>query len=273
MKKKTSSLFLFLLILLTNSLSASTEAPRFVFVIPSYNNEPWALKNITSCTSQRYSNWHLYYVDDCSTDRTASIVSDYIRINSLENKCTLIRNPKRRGSLANVYNVITQCQPTDIIVLVDGDDYLAHQKVLNVLAGYYLDPRTWMTYGTFVSNPPGWWNNCHPIPEHISKNNAFRSHEWVCGHLRTFYAGLFQRIKKKDLMWQGNFFPMTGDMACIFPMLEMSSKGHIRRITDILYIYNVSNPINDHKTNADLQRYLDGYIRSLPRYEPLERLF
>lgn len=66
---------------------------------------------------------------------------------------------------------------------------------------------------------------------------------------------------------------MTGDMAIMLPMLEMSSKGHFRFIKKVLYIYNVENPLNDHRVNAELQRSLDAYIRAKPRYEPLEILF
>ncbi len=66
---------------------------------------------------------------------------------------------------------------------------------------------------------------------------------------------------------------MTWDMAFMFPMLEMSAKKHFHFISDILYIYNVNNPINDHRVNSQLQNDLDKYIRAMPPYAPLDNLF
>lgn len=250
-----------------------SQETHFVVVIPSYNNEAWALQNLQSIASQTYDNWSMIYIDDCSTDTTAAIVRTFIKENNLQKKCTLISNEKRQGSLANMYRAISSCKPTDVIVIVDGDDRLAHSKVFEKLAKVYSNPKIWMTYGNFRSDPPGWPSCCARIPLSVKKNNAFRQYAWVSSHLRTFYAKLFHLIRSEDLLWNGSFFPMTHDMAIMFPIIEMASKNHFLFIHEVLYIYNTANPIMDWRVNAQLQRDLDAYIRNMPPYQPLDTLF
>lgn len=52
------------------------------------------------------------------------------------------------------------------------------------------------------------------------------------------------------------FYRMAWDQAMMFPMLEMS--GHRAKfISDVPYIYNAANPINDCKVDRQLQRSLE----------------
>ena len=106
----------------------------------------------------------------------------------------------------------------------------------------------------------------------IRKNN-FRLYPNTPSHLRTFYAGLFHKIKKDDLLFKGDFFSVTYDLAIMFPMVEMARLHH-RYIPDILVEYNGMNPINDHKRGGKkLQRKCDMVIRSRLYYTEIENLF
>jgi glycosyltransferase involved in cell wall biosynthesis len=262
-----------LLFFLASELFAR-EPVEFAIVIASYNNEKWCIGNLDSCVRQTYKNFTIYYVDDCSRDRTGALVEAYVRSHHLESKCVIIRNRERIGSaLANYYKVITMLPAHVVVLTVDGDDRLAHPYVLEKLARVYSSGTTWLTYGNYKSDPPGFPICTAPIPKLVQEKNEFRKYPWVTSHLRTFYAGLFQRIKRKDLLWQGRFFPMTWDLAMMFPMLEMASRGHITFTNEIFYIYNTANPINDFRVNVGLQAALDHYIRTLPRYTPLVTLF
>jgi hypothetical protein len=66
---------------------------------------------------------------------------------------------------------------------------------------------------------------------------------------------------------------MAGDLAFMFPMLEMASKGHIYYVKEVLYMYNAHNPLNDFRLDKELQAKLNAYIRSRPPYKPLNSLF
>lgn len=241
---------------------------KFVIVIPSYNNEKWCVKNINSAINQNYDNFRVLFTDDCSTDNTFSLVSSVIETANKTN-ITLVRNEKRLGALHNLYDMIHSCEGDEIILTLDGDDWFPNDNVLSRLNEIYSDENIWITYGQYTNHPMGGTGVAAPYPPHIIESNSIRSYTWGASHLRTFYAWLFKNIRKDDLMRGGVFFPMTWDFAMMFPMLEMAGK-HSKYLSDILYVYNMENPINDHKVNVRLQQDLDRHIRGLPQYQKIE---
>ncbi len=46
-------------------------------ITPAYNAEKFIHETIKSVLGQTYTNWEMIIVDDCSTDRTVSIVEKY----------------------------------------------------------------------------------------------------------------------------------------------------------------------------------------------------
>ena len=65
---------------------------------------------------------------------------------------------------------------------------------------------------------------------------------------------------------------MAWDIALMTPLLEMARERHAF-ITEILYVYNTSNPISDHNVDRALQLQLHTHIQGLPAYERLENLW
>lgn len=241
------------------------EEKHFVIVCASYNNKEWYRWNLDSLVNQHYSNYHIIYIDDCSTDGTGQLVADYIKEKGLADRIKLICNAENRGAVANHYDAIHSCQDTDIIINVDGDDALADNSVLSYMNRVYADPGIWLTYGQFIEMPHRSMGFCHAMPHYVIVNNDFRNYGDIPSHMRTFYAGLYKKIKKEDLMINGQFFDMVADIASMFPMIEMAC-DHFKFISKVVYLYNGENPINDHKKSKGRQRELDIYIRSLPRY-------
>jgi glycosyltransferase involved in cell wall biosynthesis len=245
----------------------------FVIVTASYNNEYWFMKNISSVIGQTYPHWSLHYIDDASEDSTGELIDIWTQAGPLQGKCRVVHNEKRKGSLENLYTTILGLDPHDVVVCLDGDDSFAHPKVLEKLASIYLDPSVWLTYGNLEPDPPVIECTFHPYPEEVCSQRTFREHPFLATHLKTFYAKLCQNIKKEDLMDSGIFFPVCGDAALMFPMLEMASKGHTRFVEEVLYTYNIANDLNDFKVNKHLVDDTSAKIRSLNRYEPIDALF
>jgi glycosyltransferase involved in cell wall biosynthesis len=278
---KRTILSLCIIIYCYSSLNAScipsnyreyTEKP-IVVVIPSYNNSKWCNWNLSSVFQQRYSNYRVIYIDDCSTDNTYALVIEKIKQAQLEqpdvtNHIQVIRNAANQGALANIYTACHLADDDEIIVTLDGDDALAHPDVLSIINYAYQDPNVWLTYGQYTEYPEGWLGICHAIPDLIIANNAYRSYEWVTSHVRTYYAWLFKRVKKEDFMHENLFYPTTADLAIMFPLLEMSG-GRFAFIDQILYIHNQANPLNDFKLYRAKQAHFEQVIRNASRYQPL----
>ena len=55
----------------------SNPDTKFIYIVPSYNNKDWYKRNIDSMISQKNTNWHMIYIDDCSDDGTFDLVKEY----------------------------------------------------------------------------------------------------------------------------------------------------------------------------------------------------
>jgi hypothetical protein len=182
----------------------------------------------------------------------------------------LIGNKERKGALYNLYTAIHACDDHAIVLTLDGDDWFKGSDVLRTINRTYDDPYVWLTYGQFETFPGNALGQCHPMPEYIVASQSYRKQEWFTSHLRTFYAGLFKKIKTEDLLDEdGSFYQVTWDQAFMFPMLEMAH-GNIRFIDKILYVYNQVNPLNDFKQHLRKQLHCERCIRRKTVYDPLD---
>ncbi len=270
---------------------------KLVVVIPSYNNAKWYKKNLDSILEQVDASFRVIYINDCSKDSTGERVEKYLKEKGFNYRVInfddhenpdleaitkqfaqeigqepsffiLVNNRNRCGALQNLYRAIHSCEDKEIVATIDGDDWMAHKKVFKQIKQAYATKNIWLTHGKLKHYPDNFSNWCEPVPQNLIKENAFRNFKCP-SHLRTFYAWLFKKIKLEDLLYEGKFYWMTWDMAMMYPMIEMAGHRHAF-INDVNYIYNMVNEINDNKVNAELQRFLDTHIRSLPPYERIE---
>ncbi len=243
------------------------RAPRaFVVVIPSYNNARWYRRNLESVLLQDYPRFRVIYVDDASPDGTGELVAELLAEGGHEDRVTLCRNEDRLGAAANIDRAVRTCDPGEVVVLVDGDDFLAHPRVLQRLDVLYRDPDVWVTWGQFLRYPAGEDGFCDSIPAEIVSANAYRDYPFVSSHLRTFYAGLYQRIHPADLQdSDGRFYSIAGDVAHMFALMEMAG-ARARFVPEVLYLYNRENPINDDKIDRARQVRTEMEIRQKVRY-------
>jgi len=293
--------FAFKSILHSNDISTVTEQvfeKPLVVIIPSYNNIQWYKNNLDSVLTQKYDNYRVIYINDASNDGLKDALEIYLKekseidyqildfdtdfsssiptvtqafidlVNHEKHFFTLVNNLNRCGAMANHYRGVLSCNDDEIVVQLDGDDWLYDDQVLADLNTIYSSEKVWLTHGSFIEYPRGESHWSIPVPDDVIKRNAFR--EYRCpSHLRTFYSWLFKKIELEDFLYDGQFVPMTCDMAIMFPMLEMAGERH-KFISRKIYVYNSFNPINDNKTNALLQQMLDWHLRNNPRYQRLK---
>ena len=111
---------------------------KFKIIIASYNNEDWVEYNLASILNQTYENYHVMYVDDCSTDRTSELVNEIVGDND---KFTIIRNETNLGADGGaIYNYIRffeSLEDDEICVFACGDDWLFDETVLEKLNSFY----------------------------------------------------------------------------------------------------------------------------------------
>lgn len=254
----------------------STELP-IVVLICSYNASPWVIRNLDSVRMQNYTNWRIVYFDDASEDGTSNQVRKYLEEHTLIDKCTLITNESRGRKLKNLYTAFHHyITDEEIILQLDGDDWLAHEQVFSLINTIYQEFDVWMTYGNYQNVPEAAYigQELAFISDTIVAENNFRSTDMFM-QLRTFYGWLAKQIKLADLLsvyvpnFKGNFFPASNDAATMWPMFEMAG-AHFAFIEEILYYLNRTNPLNGFKVDRKLQRKSSAELRrQIPLYTPL----
>ena len=228
-----------------------------------YNAEAYVERCIGSIMGQNYKNFKCYITNDLSTDNSVNIVKEMIKD---DERFILIDNITKMYQPGN-YDQIIRNNPdvddNDIVVEVDGDDWLPDSKVFDRVANLYSDDSVWIANGKFryVNGGIGF----AAPPTNISN---IRKETFTASHLRTWRAFLWRKIKVEDLKDEnGIYWRTAGDLAFMFPMIEMAGEEHYRFMNDVNYIYNEINPLNDHKVNMDSVNEIVVKIRNKIPYE------
>ena len=246
----------------------------FVIAVPTFNNEKLCKKNIESILKQDYSNYKVIIIDDVSTDETYDRIHQYLETHPLKDKVVLHRNTENQGQVANTaWVVYNHSKESDIIVTVDGDDWLLDNQVLKRLNQYYANKDVWLTYGSRIDfyRDGKQIKEGEPMSVEVLKEGSVRKNKWLASHLRTFYSSLFRQIKKEDLLLDGQNPKVTGDMFFMFPMVEMAG-AHAYFVPEALYGYNMTGTHHDCFTVPEKQRHVEELLRAKTPYLPLPLL-
>jgi len=249
---------------------------NFVIISPVYNAKDYIGKCIDSIGGQTYRNFCHVVMDDCSTDGTSDIILG--RWYNREDKSRLLfhRNGEKLGSPLGAFVRAIEWysyDENDILITVDGDDWLIDDSVLAFINEVYQDDNIWLTYGSFVSESGNLDNYCREV----DNPRCYRQESWVTGHLRTIRRKLFDKINPSDFRQKnGKFYNKFNDTAYMYPAIEMAGFEHSKFINKVLYVYNDKNPLcsiynfKEAHLSADWEMKLD--IMNKEPYEQLTEL-
>lgn len=238
-----------------------------IIITTLYNAENYVEKCIFSLMSQTYKNFTCYITDDLSTDKSVEIVKKTIQG---DDRFKLIVNTEKKYQPGNYDQVIRHNEnitDDDIIVEVDGDDWLPDPKTLERISKVYEDKNVWIANGSFKYH-----DGRIGFSSKQENFDNLRKSRFTASHIRTWRAFLWRKIEQSDLKDEhGVYWKVTGDLSFMYPMLEMSGEEHYRFMTDVNYIYNESNPLNDHKVDIMLVNEIANKIRNKQKYKKLIR--
>ena len=236
-----------------------------IIVTTVYNCENYIEKCLFSIAGQTFKNFKCYITDDLSTDNTIKIIEDFIKN---DNRFILIKNKIKMYQPGNYDQIIRNnkdINDSEVIVEVDGDDWLPDSKVLDRINTLYSDESVWIANGSFK-----YPNGIQGFSSKQENIENLRKVRFTASHIRTWRAFLWRNIKQSDLKDEnGVYWKVTGDLSFMFPMIEMSGEEHYRFMPEINYVYNDSNPLNDHKIDLTLVNEVADKIRKMPKYDKL----
>jgi len=227
------------------------ENNKMKVIIPFYNPGEFLEKCVATAMSQRYDNYEVIFINDMSTD------DSFDKLPHDDEKAIIVNNTVRKTALENIHDAIMNyCDEDDIVVLLDGDDWFPNKKVLKYVDEQYKEHDCWIMYGqaSWTDGRRGFATSY--TPEEFAK---VRTGPFKVSHLRTFRAGLYQRIQDQSPDFahlkddDGNFYRWSYDTAMMFAIMEMA--GHEKTLFNdtILYIYNRDNPISEDRVDQQAQ--------------------
>ena len=242
---------------------------RYIFVVPFYNAQDFLPKCINSIKRQKHKNFKCFLIDDMSTDNSAEVVKNLTKNDS---RFIFKQNKEKCYALKNIYNSLQadDIGDEDVVILLDGDDWLSSSKVLNSLNHVY-DENYMVTYGSYVMHPYG-VKGPEPsqYPTDVIEGNLYRQDKWRASHLRTFKHHLWKRINVEDLKnEEGDFYSVSYDQAIMLPLIELASE-RVKYIDAVMHVYNKQNPLNVDKIKAQLQYETAQKIRQKTKYQRVD---
>lgn len=259
---------------------------KIVLVSPGYNTIEVCEKNISTVLSQDYDNFDAVFIIDGSIDGTFEEFKNHMDLEFIETKvgvtgfCVdeyraiykrktnvknlIVWNRKERvTALPNWIDATLEfCKTDDILVSLDGDDWLLNKKVFSYINEMYEQNNIWVMYGGCVWTDGRKFTNgssCCSLPYLEDDFNHLRKTAFKVSMMRTYKGGLFHKIKELDSELSsfkdssGKFYESACDVALMYPILEMAGFERVKHNTKSIYVYNRENVINDDKVDQQKQ--------------------
>lgn len=229
--------------------------------------EGYVGKSIRSLQAQTVREWRaIVTVDPCGDDTYERAVEAATG----DPRIRVVRNERRLFAMENVVRAVSRSggDPDDVFLVLDGDDWFATNRAMEIIQRTYETRHCWMTYGSWISNvrlDSGRW------PAYPEETRDFRTAEWRGTAVRTWKRWLWERIDERDLRDEdGSFFRVVEDQAYMLPMLEMATTRRAVHIPDVLMVYNRANPQCVGRVMREEMYRCAALIRSRPPYGPID---
>ena len=247
-----------------------SDEKSIAIVTPVYNAEAYIEKCIRSVAAQDYTDYHMYIIDDYSTDNTVKVAKE--TINSLPQwqrwHFTVLENEENLGAVANHFDTLKQLVTEQVVMLLDGDDSLVNDPTIFHMYNNLYHEGAEFTYGSCWSMADNIPLIAQEYPPNIKANKFYRAYRFNWNmpytHLRTFKSSLIKNLTKEDLQIDGKWPRAGGDTSLFYYLIERADPDKVVCVTDIVYNYNDLNPINDYKVNAEEQNKTAAKVLNSP---------
>ncbi len=247
-----------------------SDEKSIAVITPVYNAEAYIERCILSVAAQDYTDYHMYIIDDCSSDNTVKIARETIASlpEWLRWRFSVFQNKENVGAVANHFDTLKQLVTEQVVMLLDGDDSLVNDPNIFHMYNSLYHEGAEFTYGScwsMVDNIP---LIAQEYPPEVKANKTYRDYKFNWNmpytHLRTFEYSLVKTLTRDDLQIDGEWPRAGGDTALFYYLLEKADPEKVVCVTDIVYNYNDMNPLNDYKVNSDEQTATSQKIIAKP---------
>jgi glycosyltransferase involved in cell wall biosynthesis len=173
--------------------STSQTGPKVKVFVAFHNSGPNLDNCIERLLDQTCVPFEMVFLDFGSTD------GSHEKIPVEDPRVKLLR----RSEVENVWSFVAgQCEENDVVLLLNGNDWLASEEALAQLQKCFADPICLVTYGQFqyADGAPGLacW-----IPD--IESERLLTDDWRCTYPLAFRGSLLQQVVREDRDFAGSF--------------------------------------------------------------------
>ncbi len=237
-------------------------------IIPVYNQEKFVGATIRSVISQKYNNWELLIVDDCSTDRSWNIIRSYEK---KDTRIKIFKNKKNRGLIKN-WKFLIKKSKGEIIAFLEGDDIFYEENLsekIQILREY---PLVNMVYCNLdIINSKG----CVILKNYYKKyriktykNQKIKPEEYLLSKIAPF-STYSQIIIRKNVIKEGILPRSLNSDAKIFLPSDWDYNFRVSTQNRVFFIDNALLGHRKHNSNnsADMLKAAKHYDLLFKNYE------
>lgn len=227
--------------------------------MPAFNAEETIGRSILSVWFQTHPNWKIIIRDDMSTDNTCAVVDNLKnKLGLSDERISIKTNTEKKWEVANILDMLEECNSDDIICRLDADDWLSDCDVITILNHRYSTMEVdavWTAHRWGFTNT----NVSGPLP----KDADPYVHPWVSSHLKTFRKKLIENVDDKNFRGvDGEYFKRIGDQAIYLPVLKQAAgRWHFEPLCAYHYTIDMS-PETFQTDDAKFQREEGIYLRT-----------
>lgn len=119
------------------NIAYKRPAPSVTLVLVCYNQEKYIKEAVFSALNQDYTPLKIIISDDCSSDKTVSIIEETLKSHSSKHEVIVNRNLTNQGLIQHI-NIVNKLVDTELLVIAAGDDISHQNRVSKTIEAYRL---------------------------------------------------------------------------------------------------------------------------------------
>jgi len=197
---------------------SNKEEKAFVVVVFSRADEIFSSRALQSVFDQNYPHYRIIYLN-IGDENGLDEAKDYVQKLASNIPVTFVQCDDDESFQDEFSNVVKHCRNDEIIVHLEGRDWLANEESLTKLNEAYHDPDVWLVYGQYLEYPT------YRVGKHKKFPLGRSQKPWMGARFKSYYAGLVKQVKFSDLQ-SSDFLASIVEMA----------KWHIRYVPEVLSV-------------------------------------
>ena len=225
-------------------------------IIPVYRAEAYVERCLRSIEAQRYDDFEVIIINDCSPDGSMAVVENTLTdCPRLKARSVVLHNDRNIGSALTRRRGMRQARG-EYVVQVDSDDYVSDDFLSQLAAVATAEDSDIVMCDMYFDNNGTLTQRRYPITPSTGRSECFR--QAMSGVL---HNGLSNKLVRRSLYADNNVYPVEGinmfdDKSVTFRLIYFAKKISI--LNEPLYYYNRSNESAITKT-ARAARFKQTY--------------